>query len=101
MSEQRNDPDRRAQVVEACDFAADSERLLRAVEDGAAEVYINRDGRTIARLVPVPYPQGPPWSLYADTLKITGDIVSPLFTDEESDAFLERELESIHGKQPD
>ena len=101
MSKQRNDTDRRAQVVEACDFAADSETLLRAVEDGAAEVYINRGGRTIARLVPVPYPQGPPWSLYADTLKITGDIVSPLFTDEESDAFLERELENIQGKQPD
>ena len=31
MSEQRNDTDRRAQVVEACDFAADSERLLRAL----------------------------------------------------------------------
>ncbi len=60
MSKQRNDTDRRAQVVEACDFAADSETLLRAVEDGAAEVYINRGGRTIARLVPVPYPQGPP-----------------------------------------
>ena len=101
MSKQRNDTDRRAQVVEACDFAANSEQLLCAVEDGAAEVYINRDGRTIARLVPVPYPQGPPWSLYADTLKITGDIVSPLFTDAEFDAFLERELENIHGKQPD
>ena len=101
MSKQRNDTDRRAQVVEACDFAADSEQLLRAVEDGAAEVYVNRDGRTIARLVPVPYPQGPPRGLYADTLKITGDIVSPLFTDAEFDAFLERELENIQGKQPD
>ena len=100
MSKQRNDTDRRAQVVEACEFAADSETLLRAVEDGAAEVYVNRDGRTVARLVPVPYPQGPPRGLYADTLKITGDIVSPLFTDAESDAFLERELENIQGKQP-
>ena len=101
MSKQRNDTDRRAQVVEACDFAANSERLLRAVEDGAAEVYINRGGRTIARLVPVPYPQGPTWSLYADTLKITGDIVSPIFTDAESDASIERELENVQGKQPD
>ena len=101
MSEQRNNTDRRAQVVDACDFAANSERLLCAVEDGAAEVYVNRDGRTIARLIPVPYPQGPPWSLYADTLKITGDVVSPLFSDEESDAFLKRELENIYGKQSD
>ena len=101
MSEQRKSGQLRAKVVEACDFAAQGEELLRAVEEGVAEVYVNRDGRTIARLVPVPYPQGPPWGLYADVATVTGDIVSPLFTDEEVDAFLERELENIYGNRPE
>lgn len=100
MTERTDSCDLRVRVVDACDFAALSEALLDDVEGGRAEVYVNRDGRAIARLVPVPYPEGPPWGIYSD-VKIADDLDSPLFTDEEVDAFLERELENIYGNSPD
>ena len=97
MGAERKLADVLVKVVDASEFAEHSLELLQAVEAAEAEYYVTRDGRTVARLVPVPLPPGPPWGRYREVLEVTGDITSPIFTDAELDEFVEREVENIYG----
>ena len=57
----------------------------------------DQPGMRLAALGP---PQSPPWGFLKD-VEITGDIMSPIFTDAELDEFVEREVENIYGRRAD
>ncbi len=52
------------------------------------------------RLAALGSPKSPPWGFLKD-VEITGDIMSPIFTDAELDEFVEHEVENIYGRRAD
>lgn len=81
----------------AAEFREHCMRLVDELIECGGQISISKhDGKPEALLVA----RGPlmplPWGKYKG-LEITDDLDSPLFTDEEVDAFLERELENIYG----
>lgn len=75
-------------------------QLLALLEDVAEKrepVLVTKNGRPMARIMPMPLVgQDPIFGFYAGKLEIVGDILSPLHTDEESDGFLERSAAQLH-----
>ena len=65
--------------------------LLTDVEQKREGLIVTRNGKPIARVLPMPEPdQDAFYGFFRGKLEIKGDIVSPLFSDEEQEEFLER-----------
>ena len=81
----------------AAEFRGDCMRLVDELIECGGQLAIDRhDGKPSALLAAYGPLKPLPWGKYKG-LEITDDLDSPLFTDEEVDAFLERELENIYG----
>ena len=85
----------------AAEFREHCMRLVDELIECGGQISISKhDGKPEALLVA----RGPlkplPWGKYKG-IEIADDLDGPLYTDEEVDAFLERELENIYGPRTD
>ena len=81
----------------AAEFREDCMRLVDELIECGGQISVNKhDGKPEALLSAWGPLMPLPWEKYKG-LEIPDDLDGPLFTDEEVDAFLERELENIYG----
>ena len=79
-------------TVPAGKFKAQCLALLDEVEDKREPIIVTKNGRAVARMVPMPLVEEDPiFGFYRGKLDIVGDVVSPLYSDDELDEFFERE----------
>ena len=65
--------------------------LLTEVEQKREGLIVTRNGKPVARVLPMPEPgQDAFYGFYRGKLDIRGDVLSPLFSDEEYEEFFER-----------
>ncbi len=55
-------------------------------------VVITKNGRPVAKLVPVELEEDPIFGFYKGKIKIMGDIVAPMYTDEEVEQMFEESV---------
>ncbi len=68
---------------------------MEQVRETGEAISITKRGIEVARLAP-PMPAEDPWQALRGSVRITGDIVSPILRDDDFDAYTGRELK--HGK---
>ncbi len=62
--------------------------LLTEVETTREHIVVTRNGKPVARVLPMPLTDADPiFGFYEGKLEIKGDIISPLYTDEELEEF--------------
>ena len=72
--------------------------LLDEVEEKREHVIITKNGRPVARMMPMPLmSEDPIFGFYQGNLEIVGDVISPIYTDEEWDEFETRSLLQLGG----
>jgi prevent-host-death family protein len=65
--------------------------LLTDVEQKREGLIVTRNGRPVARVLPMPEPDSDPiYGFYRGKLEIRGDVLSPIYSDEELEEFFER-----------
>lgn len=65
--------------------------LLTEVETTREHLVVTRNGKPVARVLPMPLAgEDPIFGFYEGKLDIRGDTISPLYTDEELEEFFER-----------
>lgn len=72
--------------------------LLNEVEEKRESVIITKNGRPVARVVPMPLmSEDPIFGFYKGNLEIVGDVISPVYADEEWEEFETRSLVQLGG----
>lgn len=72
-------------------FKAQCLAVLDEVEAKREPVIVTKNGRPVARMVPMPLVEEDPiFGFYRGKLDILGDVISPLYSDEEYEEFFER-----------
>ena len=66
----------RQKEIAAGDFKARCLQLMDEVNESGVELIITKRGKPIAKLVPVDAPQTSPFGWMANSMQITGDIVT-------------------------
>ncbi len=62
--------------------------LLTEVETKREHITVTRNGKPVARVMPMPLSdEDPIFGFYEGKLEIKGDVISPLYTDEELEEF--------------
>jgi prevent-host-death family protein len=79
-------------TITASEFKAKCLRLMDHVSKTGESISITKRGVEVARLSP-PTRKDKPWERLRGTVTVLGDIVSPVFRDEDFDAFTGRELD--------
>jgi prevent-host-death family protein len=65
--------------------------LLDEVEAKREPVVVTKNGRPVARVMPMPLAaEDPIFGFYRGKLDIVGDVISPVYSDEEYEEFFER-----------
>ncbi|HZL27655.1 MAG TPA: type II toxin-antitoxin system Phd/YefM family antitoxin [Acidobacteriaceae bacterium] len=65
--------------------------LLTDVEQKREGLIVTRNGKPVARVLPMPEPDPDPiYGFYRGKLEIKGDVLSPIYSDEELEEFFER-----------
>ncbi len=82
-------------TITASEFKAKCLALMEHVRKTGEAISITKRGVEVARLGP-PILAEDPWQALRGSVRITGDIVSPILRDEDFDAYAGREL--AHGK---
>lgn len=82
-------------TITASEFKAKCLSLMEQVRKSGESISITKRGVEVARLDP-PLQKKKPWERLRGTVRIHGDIIGPLFRDEDLDAFTGRELQ--HGE---
>ena len=78
-------------TIAAGKFKAQCLALLDEVEAKREPVVVTKNGRPVARIVPMPLvDEDPIFGFYRGKLDITGDVMSPVHSDEEYEEFFER-----------
>ncbi len=77
-------------------FKATCLAVMDEVQAKREPVVITKNGRPVAKLVPILADERDPiFGFYKGKLDISGDVISPVYSDEESEAFLERAAEQL------
>jgi prevent-host-death family protein len=77
-------------------FKATCLAVMDEVQAKREPVMITKNGRPVAKLVPILADERDPiFGFYKGKLDISGDVISPVYSDEESEAFLERAAEQL------
>lgn len=72
--------------------------LLDEVAAKREPVIVTKNGIAVAKVVPMPLEgQDPIFGFFKGKMKIVGDIVSPIYTDEELDEFFEHSARQVQG----
>jgi prevent-host-death family protein len=77
-------------------FKATCLAVMDEVQAKREPVVITKNGKPVAKLVPVlPEGRDPIFGFYRGKLEIPGDVMSPIYSDEELEAFFERSMEQM------
>ena len=77
-------------TIPAAKFKATCLALMDEVQSKREPVLVTKNGKPVAKLVPVPTDDPDPiFGFYHGKIEILGDIISPLYTDEEYEEFFE------------
>ena len=72
-------------------FKAQCLGVLDEVKTKREGVVVTKNGQAVARLMPMPLAaEDPIFGFYKGKLDILGDVISPIYTDEEYEGFFER-----------
>ena len=78
-------------------FKAQCLGVLDQVEAKRETVVLTKHGRPVAQLVPMPLSdEDPIFGFYKGKIRIVGDIMAPLYTDEELAEFEKNSLRQLH-----
>ncbi len=73
-------------------FKATCLAVMDEVQAKREPVVITKNGRPVAKMVPVETEEDPLFGFYKGKIRITGDIVAPMHTDEELDEMFEESM---------
>jgi len=77
-------------------FKATCLAVMDEVQSKREPVVITKNGKPVAKLIPIPGEGSDPiFGFYKGKLEIPGDVISPIYSEEESEAFFERSAEEI------
>ena len=77
-------------------FKATCLAVMDEVQAKREPVVITKNGKPVAKLVPILTEERDPiFGFYKGKLEIHGDVVSPIYSDEENEAFLQRSMEQL------
>jgi prevent-host-death family protein len=81
----------------AAKFKAQCLGVLDEVQARREPVLVTKNGKPVAKLVPldVPEDQDPLDAFYFGKIEIVGDIMAPIYTDEEYEAFYQDKIERM------
>jgi prevent-host-death family protein len=80
-------------TIAAGEFKAKCLALMDEVRDKRTPVVITKNGKPVAKLVPVPMTgEDPIFGFFKGKLNVVGDVISPIYTDEENEQFLQDEM---------
>lgn len=82
-------------MMAAGKFKATCLAVMDEVQAKREPVVITKNGRPVAKLVPVEMEEDPLFGFYKGKIRITGDIVAPMYTDEELDEMLEESMKVL------
>jgi len=86
-------------TMTASKFKATCLAVMDEVEAKREPVIVTKNGKPVAKLVPMPLEDPDPiFGFYRGKLEIVGDIMSPVFTDEENEAFFERSAAKLNDR---
>ena len=90
-------------TIAAAKFKAQCLAVMDEVQARREPVLVTKNGKPVAKLVPVPLVEKDPiFGFFQGEIHIVGDIESPLFSDEELEAFEQRTLEQLRpGRDPE
>ena len=75
----------------AGEFKAKCLSIMDEVRDKRTSVTITKNGSPVARLVPLDYEATDPiLGFYKGKVRMTGDVIAPIYTDEEYEEFFRR-----------
>jgi len=75
----------------AGEFKAKCLGILDEVQAKREPVVVTKNGRPVARMMPMPLnEQDPIFGFYRGNLEFPGDVISPVYSDEEWEEFFER-----------
>ena len=87
----------------AAKFKAQCLSLMDEVQHKRQTITITKNGKPVARLVPLDIPEGEdPLEAFRfpGTIEIVGDIMAPLYSDEEYEEFFQRSSEQLGSMEP-
>jgi prevent-host-death family protein len=77
-------------------FKATCLAVMDEVQAKREPVVITKNGKPVAKLVPITEGERDPlFGFYKGNLEIPGDVISPIYSDAELEAFFERSLEQL------
>jgi prevent-host-death family protein len=82
--------DGRVKTMAAGKFKAQCLSVMDEVQAKREPVLVTKNGKPVAQLVPVPFEGDDPiFGFYKGNLEILGDVMAPIYTDEEMEKFYE------------
>jgi prevent-host-death family protein len=78
-------------VMPAGEFKAKCLAVMDEVQGKRTTVTITKNGKPVARMVPILEEEDPIFGFLRDKAKIVGDITAPIYTDKEWEDFVEQE----------
>ncbi len=90
-------------TMAAAKFKAQCLAVMDEVQVKREPVLVTKNGKPVAKLVPVPLVEEDPiFGFFKGEIHIVGDIESPIFSDEELEAFEQRTFEQLRpGRDPE
>ncbi|MCU1320610.1 MAG: Prevent-host-death protein [Acidobacteriaceae bacterium] len=86
-------------TIAASKFKATCLAVMDEVQAKREPVIVTKNGKPVAQLVPMPLDGPDPiFGFYKGKLEIVGDIMSPILTEEENEAFFERSVAKVNDR---
>ena len=80
----------------AAKFKATCLAVMDEVQAKREPVLVTKNGKPVAQVVPVPFEgEDPIFGFYKGKIKIVGDIMAPMYTDEEYEEFFEQSAKTL------
>ncbi len=79
-------------TIAAGKFKATCLKVMDEVQAKRESVVITKNGKPVAKMVPMEAEEDPIFGFYKGKIKITGDIVAPMYSDEEVEQMLEESM---------
>jgi prevent-host-death family protein len=76
-------------------FKAQCLGVLDEVQARREPVLVTKHGKPVAKVVPILEEEDPIFGFYKGKIKIVGDIMAPIYTDEEYEQFFQDKMERL------
>jgi prevent-host-death family protein len=80
-------------------FKATCLAVMDEVQAKREPVIVTKNGKAVAQVIPMPLEEPDPiFGFYKGKIEIVGDIMSPLYTDEENEEFFDRLVQQVNDR---